>query len=72
MSEVNSPTTSRRNLLMAAAAFGAGALSQTTPVTVHAADRINSGGNCSDDRWLRPLRATSLGSLKAGYTTSCS
>jgi carboxymethylenebutenolidase len=27
--------------------------------------------NCSDHRWLRPLRATQLVSLKAGYATSC-
>ena len=46
MSEIHSPT-SRRNLLTGVAAFGAGALSQTTLVarTVHAADRINSGGS---------------------------
>jgi non-heme chloroperoxidase len=47
MSEIHSPTTSRRNLLMGPAAFGIGALSQTTLAarTVHAADRINSGGS---------------------------
>jgi hypothetical protein len=44
MSEINSATTSRHNLLVGAAGFAAGALSQTTPVarTVHAADRIKT------------------------------
>ena len=47
MSEIRSPTTSRRKLLIGAAALAAGAVSRAIPVasTVHAADRINSGGS---------------------------
>ena len=44
MSEINSARTTRCNLLVGAAGFAAGALSQATPVarTVHAADLIKT------------------------------